>query len=414
VTTPGASRRSPALLPGLATTETVSWGICYYGFAVLVPPMERDLGWSRATLVGAFTVAVIVSGVAAFPVGRWLDRGSPRFLMTTGSALATLGVLAWSQAGHVLSFYAAWLLVGIAMGLVLYEPAQVVLVKQFGARATRAITALTLVAGFASTIFQPIIAALQDAWGWRTALVVLAVFLGVVTITIHALVLPGRPQSAAPKAVTADAPAPPAPVAPPSPVARDPAMRGLTIAFTLSIGAMSAAIVHLIPYLTDHGWTDLHAAIAAGLIGVTQVAARVVFGLFAEQVTPARLALGVLVVPVGGIVVLAASGGSAAAWAAVAMLGVGQGTSTLLRPLLLSRRLNPLVYGRGAAQSAAWSTVARAVGPLLLAAAVGIGPNGYPIGFACAAVAGTAGAVVAWRSLQPRPPERVLAVAAHR
>ena len=75
----------------------MSWGICYYGFAVLIPPMERDLGWSRATLVGAFTIAVIVSGFAAFPVGRWLDRGSARLLMTSGSVLATLGVLAWSQ-----------------------------------------------------------------------------------------------------------------------------------------------------------------------------------------------------------------------------------------------------------------------------------------------------------------------------
>ena len=82
------------------------------------------------------------------------------------------------------------------------------------------------------------------------------------------------------------------------------------------------------------------------------------------------------------------SDGSAAAWVAVAMLGIGQGTSTLLRPLVLSRRLNPLAYGRGAAQSAAWSTVARAVAPLLLAGAAGLGPNGYPIGFACGAVAG--------------------------
>ena len=70
--------RPLGLLPGLAVTETVSWGICFYGFAVLLPPMERDLGWSRATLVGAFTIAVIVSGFAAFPVGRWLDRGSAR------------------------------------------------------------------------------------------------------------------------------------------------------------------------------------------------------------------------------------------------------------------------------------------------------------------------------------------------
>ena len=86
------------------------------------------------------------------------------------------------------------------------------------------------------------------------------------------------------------------------------------------------------------------------------------------------------------------------------MLGIGQGTSTLLRPLVLSRRLSPLAYGRGAAQSAAWSTVARAVAPLLLAAAAGLGANGYPIGFAVAAVAGIAGAVVAYRSLLVPPP----------
>ena len=85
------------------------------------------------------------------------------------------------------------------MGLVLYEPAQVVLIKQFGHRATWAITTLTLVAGFASTIFQPTIAALQDARGWRSALTICAVGLGLVTITIHALVLPGRPAHAPPR-----------------------------------------------------------------------------------------------------------------------------------------------------------------------------------------------------------------------
>ena len=387
--------RPRGLLPGLAVTETVSWGICFYGFAVLLPPMERDLGWSRATLVGAFTIAVIVSGFAAFPVGRWLDRGSARLLMTGGSVIATVGVLAWSQSRTVPAFYGSWLLIGIAMGLVLYEPAQVVLIKQFGHRATWAITTLTLVAGFASTIFQPTIAVLQDTRGWRSALTICAVALGLVTITIHALVLPGRPHHSATHVVAvteiADAGPPPKTVG-------DPAMLGLTVAFTLSIGAMSAAIVHLIPYLTDHGWTDLHAAVAAGLIGATQDAARGVFGLFAERVVPARLALLVLLVPVGGIVLLATSNGAATAWIAVALLGIGQGTTTLLRPL---------VYGRGAAQSAAWSTVARAVAPLLLAGAAGLGPEGYPIGFAVFAIMGIAGAVIAHHSLLAPPPARV-------
>ena len=133
----------------------MSWGILYYAFPVLLPAMERDLGWSRTTLIGAYTVAVIVSGLAALPVGRLLDHRPARPLMTAGSILATVAVLGWAAANTVGAFYVVWIAIGAAMALVLYEPAQVVLVKQFGAHATRAITTLTLVAGFASTIFQP-------------------------------------------------------------------------------------------------------------------------------------------------------------------------------------------------------------------------------------------------------------------
>ena len=154
----------------------MSWGILYYAFPVLLPAMERDLGWSRTTLIGAYTVAVIVSGLAALPVGRLLDRRPSRSLMTAGSILATLSPCSGGpQPSTVGAFYVAWVAIGAAMALVLYEPAQVVLVKQFGVHATRAITTLTLVAGFASTIFQPVTAILADRLGWRTALVVFGV-----------------------------------------------------------------------------------------------------------------------------------------------------------------------------------------------------------------------------------------------
>jgi MFS family permease len=84
---------SRGLVPGLAVTETVSWGILYYAFPVLLPAMERDLGWSRTTLIGAYTAAVIVSGLAALLVGRLLDHHPARPLMTAGSVVATAAVL---------------------------------------------------------------------------------------------------------------------------------------------------------------------------------------------------------------------------------------------------------------------------------------------------------------------------------
>src|SRR5437764_4582467 len=66
----------------LAVTVTLSWGVLYYAFAVFLPSMQRSLGWSKTEPTGAFSIALAMSALAAYPVGRWLDRHSPRLLMT--------------------------------------------------------------------------------------------------------------------------------------------------------------------------------------------------------------------------------------------------------------------------------------------------------------------------------------------
>jgi MFS family permease len=88
------SRRGWLLVAALATSETTSFGVLAYAFAVFLVPMQQELGWSRTALTGAYSVAIIISGVAAIPVGRWLDRHGARALMTAGSAAAALLVLA--------------------------------------------------------------------------------------------------------------------------------------------------------------------------------------------------------------------------------------------------------------------------------------------------------------------------------
>lgn len=62
------------LVGTLGITETISWGVLYYAFSVFLTPMEADLGWSRAVTTGAFSLALVISGITAIPVGRWLDR----------------------------------------------------------------------------------------------------------------------------------------------------------------------------------------------------------------------------------------------------------------------------------------------------------------------------------------------------
>ena len=311
--------------------------------------------------------------------------------MTAGSVLATVAVLAWAAANTVGAFYVAWIAIGAAMALVLYEPAQVVLVKQFGAHATRAITTLTLVAGFASTIFQPLTAILADHLDWRTALVVLAVALAAVTIPIHLLVLPE-------------------PTHRPSPCDRghcNRSRRDGTHAVTLLTDRVHARHgdhgrghrpphpVPRRPRLEPSHWPPSPPAPSAPPRSPPASPSDPT----ARRTSPARLAAGILGLPAVAVVVLALSDGGWTAWIAVGLLGVAQGTATLLRPMLLYRLHGPHGYGRIAATSAATTTIARATAPLVLAAIAAAA--GYGFGFTLFALASVAAAALAARALTP-------------
>jgi len=180
---------------GLSITETVSWGILYYGFPVMLRPMEADLGYSRVELTGALSIGLLTSALIALPVGRWIDRHGARGVMTLGSCLATALLLVWSRIESLGALYAVWALMGLAMAATLYEPAFAAVVGWFPLKdRDRALLIVTLVAALASTIFMPFEAWLVNRLGWRGALSALALILAVPTIPIHALVLRRPPQ----------------------------------------------------------------------------------------------------------------------------------------------------------------------------------------------------------------------------
>jgi len=81
------------IVGALSITETITWGIIYYGFAVFLTPMERDLGFSRVALTGAFSVGLLMTAAVGVWVGRWIDRHGARGLMTIGSCGAVLMTL---------------------------------------------------------------------------------------------------------------------------------------------------------------------------------------------------------------------------------------------------------------------------------------------------------------------------------
>ena len=275
-----AAPRSPRLYRGwqmigaLSITEMISWGILYYGFGVFLPAMQTDLGWSREQLTGAFSVALLTTGLAGAPLGRILDRDGPRVVMTVGSIAAALAIVAWSQVDSLPLFYLLWAVIGVIMAAIFYEPAFVVVANWFVRKRSRALTVLTFGGGLASVVFIPLATRLIDRYGWRDALLVLAAILAVTTIPLHALVLRRRPADVGLEPDGGPALAPNVPgTAATRPVEtslsrteamRSPAFWWITVAFCLTLFANVAMTVHCISYLRERGFTPAFAASAAG------------------------------------------------------------------------------------------------------------------------------------------------------
>jgi MFS family permease len=356
-----------------AVTETVSWGVLYYAFAVFQVPMQRDLGWSKAELTGAYSLALATSALAAFPVGRWLDRHSPRSLMTLGSLGGALLILAWSQVHDLLLFYLLWIGIGLAMACVLYDAAFTVVTKWFREQRRQALTAVTLVGGFASFVFSPLSNWLIDAQGWRSALVTLAVILAVATVPLHGLFLrppPEQREQRTPALVPGDPPAP----LPERQVAAGAAVGSsgfwyLTAAFALSSFAISAVAVHLIPYLLEGGRSAGFAAFAAGLMGLMQVPGRLVFAGAARALPRRYEAPAVFLLQGVGLSVLAVTAAAPGVVAAVCLFGMGNGMATLVRATALADAYGSAFYGSIAGLAAACASGARAVAPVVAAGA---------------------------------------------
>ncbi|GAA3744363.1 MFS transporter [Plantactinospora mayteni] len=400
ITEPVAARRDGgrrARFPGwrivaaLAITQTVGYGTLYYTFAVLLQPMAADLHASTTAVTGAFTAAVLAWAILAVPVGRWLDRHGGRALMTTGSLLATGLLAAWSQVRTVTQLYLVLVGIGLAMSMVLYEAATAVIVSWFDPeRRPRALLAMIVVAGFASTIFLPLTGQLVAHHGWRTALLILAGIYGVITIPLHAVLVRKAPRSTA----TAPHTSPAVRAAVVRAALHDSRFWFLAIAFVAHSAAMSTMTLHLVGFLTDRGHPTTFAATVAGLLGVLSVTGRLV--LTGAQ---RRIRMTTLVATVFGIQAAAAfclplvAANRIGAIIAVTAFGFGFGVASLAAPALLTDRYGTTAYATIAGILATPATVARASTPLAAAALLGATGGYTPVltvigGICCVAAIG--------------------------
>lgn len=177
------------MLLTLCVSVTIAYGVLYYAFTVLAPEIADDTGWSSTAVTAAFSAGSLFGALAGVIAGRVLQQRGPRVVMTAGSILGAVAVTVIASAPSLPVFVAGWLLAGAASAGTFYPPAFAALTHWFGTRRVQAITTLTLVAGFSSTVFAPLTALLGDQIGWRHTYLVLAAVMLVTTAPAHAVML---------------------------------------------------------------------------------------------------------------------------------------------------------------------------------------------------------------------------------
>lgn len=389
----------------LAVTETVSYGVLYYSFAVFLVPMREEFGASTAQLSGALTLALALTGLGGVVVGRWLDRFGARGVMTAGSLLGAASVVGWSQAQTLVQLYVAFTGIGLASAAVLYEPAYAVINTWFSRDRAKALFTLTVVAGFASTIFLPASQALIDGLGWRPALLVLAGVVAACAVP-HAVLLrrspsdlglvpDGRPQDD--PGPSTPAPGPPAeedlsPYRGAGAAWRRPAVRWLTLATALQMIANAAVSVFLVAHLLETGAPPGMAAAAAGGLGALSVTGRVVLTVLAARLGIGNVTAAMVAGQAVGVAALLLLPQPAATVVFVLLFGVGFGVLNISRPALLGSYVPAGVFATVSGSQALAGQFGRVVAPVTAGAL--ITAFGFGVAFAGVAACALAAAVL--------------------
>jgi MFS family permease len=368
----------------LCITEITSWGVLYYAFTVLSEQISADTGWSAPAVTAAFSAGLVIAALVGIPVGGLLDRVGPRWLMTAGSVLGCLSVLAVVAAPSYFWFLAAWVLAGVAMSAVFYAPAFAALTRYFGTDAVWALTVLTLVAGFSSTVFAPLTAALSTQMSWRHTYLVLAAVMAVITIPAHYFGL-RRPWPAVIVNHQVESR---------TRTARSWPFLALVTAFALAGLASYAVIANLVPLMSQRGINTGAAAVALGLGGAGQVLGRLGYQSLVRRVGVMPRTVMIMAGVAVTTMLLGVFTGYAALLAVAIGAGVMRGIMTLLQATAVTERWGATHYGHLSGILNAPVMIATAVGPFVGAAMATV-LGGYAAMFIALGAIAAAGALMA-------------------
>jgi predicted MFS family arabinose efflux permease len=341
------------IVAALGTAQTLAWASSYYLLAILADPIAHDLGTTSTAIFAAFSASLVITALLGPKVGRTIDLLGGREVLAVSNLLFAAGLALLGLAHSVAMFWLAWLLLGTAMGLGLYDAAFATLGRIFGENARSSITGITLFAGFASTIGWPVTAWGLDAYGWRYTCLGWALAHLVIGLPLNLFFLPRQPKQKIQHEGPAQKPH----------IPMDSTMWLLGFAFAAGWVVSTGMAAHLPRILIAGGSTPGDAIAAAALVGPGQVAARLIEAGLLRRYHPlisARLCT--IAHPLGSVLLLSA--GAPLAGAFTLLHGAGNGILTIARGTVPLALFGPKNYGYRLGLLGAPARLAQAGAPL--------------------------------------------------
>jgi MFS family permease len=343
------------VVAAIGATQTIAWASTYYLPAILGAPIAAALGLPPGAFFAVFSGALLLSAMVGPGVGRLIDRHGGRAILAASNLVIGAGLVLLGSAHGLATLIVAWTILGLGIGMGLYDPAFAALTSLYGRGARGPITGITLIAGFASTIGWPATAWFEHAFGWRGACLVWAAVNLVLALPINWLAIPPRPRAApSPAAAAGETTAPP-------PRGAMPILAFYFAATWFVTGAMAAQLPRLF-VMAGAGGTA--AIAAAALVGPAQVAARLVEFSLLRAIHPlftARLAAALH--PLGAALLILFGTPGIVVFAL--LHGAGNGMITIAKGTLPLALFGPRGYGERNGLLAAPARLAQSVAPFL-------------------------------------------------
>lgn len=355
----------------LGVTQIVGYGTLYYSFSVLAPEIGREFGWSAGWVYGALTIALLAGGLLAPLAGHLADRFGAARAMVAGSLATAITLTAAGLSSNGLAYAVSLVAMEMTSSLVLYATAFAALVQIGGQGAQRSITHLTLIAGFASTLFWPFTSLLLASMDWHAVYLVFGglnlllcapLHLWLARLPIH------RTSAATPRAGDAHAP--------PSTGTlygrhRSAGFGLMLLGFAIEGFILSAVLMQINPLLTGLG-LGASMLLVTSLFGPAQVLSRLTNMVLGRNLLASRVAIiAAVLLPLGALVLAATAPSLPGAVLFAALFGLGSGLISIVSGSLPLQLMGRERYGAKLGWLSSARQITSAVAPFCLALLIG-------------------------------------------